>query len=66
MRFSGAAFGMVLLAGLAFYQDRVELTPGDEDLMSGTALAESAEIPGDDCESTAALEGGEMEACAEK
>jgi len=44
MRFSSAAMGMVLLAGLAYYQGRVDPTLGQEDALAGTALAEPAEI----------------------
>jgi hypothetical protein len=39
-RFSSAAFGMVLLAGLAYYQGHPEMATGEEDSLVGTALAE--------------------------
>jgi hypothetical protein len=44
MRFSSAAMGMVLLAGLAYYQGSVVPTLGEEDALAGTALAERADI----------------------
>ena len=37
-RFGSAAFGMVLLAGLAFYQGRPGQVPVDQDSMVGTAI----------------------------
>jgi hypothetical protein len=66
MRFSSAAFGIILLAGLAFHQGRVELTPGEEDLMSGTAHAESVEIPNGNCESMADPNAQGADSCSEK
>jgi hypothetical protein len=66
MRFSSAAFGIILLAGLAFHQGRVELAPGEEDLMSGSALAESVEIPDGDCESMADPNAQDADSCPEK
>jgi len=66
VRFSSAALGMVMLAGLAFYQGRVEIPPGEEGILSGTALAEPAEIAVGECANQAEPEGGDMEACAEK
>ena len=44
MRFSSAATGMVLLAGLAYYQGSVDPTLGKEDALVGTALAEPDDI----------------------
>ena len=40
-RLSSAAFGMVLLGGLAYYQGHPGLATGNEDELVGTALAES-------------------------
>ena len=65
-RFSSAALGMVLLAGLALYQGRVEVTPGEEDVLVGTALAESAEIKGSECEDTASADGEVTDPCVEE
>ena len=66
VRFSSAALGMVLLAGLAFYQGRVEIPPGEEGILSGTALVEPAETAGSDCDQPAESEGGDIKTCAEK
>ncbi len=77
MRFSSAAMGMVLLAGLAYYQGSVDPTLGEEDALAGTALAESADINATkelamdeehagDCESTAGLDDPAADECAEK
>jgi len=66
VRFSSAALGMVLLAGLAFYQGRVEIPPGEEGVLSGTALAEPGEKPAGDCEIKTDRENQEIENCVEK
>ena len=44
MRFSSAAMGMVLLAGLAYYQGRMDQTLGEDDKLVGTALAAPADM----------------------
>ena len=44
MRFSSAAMGMVLLAGLAYYQGRMDQALGEEDKLVGTALAATSDI----------------------
>jgi hypothetical protein len=66
MRFSGAAVGMVLLAGLAHYQGRVDVTRGEQDVLAGTALIESPESQEIDCENTAELNRQEVEDCSDK
>ena len=67
VRFSSAALGMVLLAGLAYYQGHPELDPGDVEMMSGTVLAESAaETSAKDCESMAGGDSQATEFCVEK
>ena len=77
MRFSSAAMGMVLLAGLAYYQGSVDHTLGAEDALVGTALTESADINATkelvvdemldgNCESTAGLDGSGADDCTEK
>jgi hypothetical protein len=76
MRFSSAAMGMVLLAGLAYYQGSVDHTLGEEDALVGTALAEPADIDvtnelavevmyDDDCKSTAGLADPAVDDCTE-
>ena len=42
-RISSAAFGMILLAGLAYYQGDPGMAPGQEESMMGTAVSESAQ-----------------------
>ena len=56
MRFSSAAVGMVLLAGLAYYQGDVDPTLGQEGALVGTALAEPADTDDSDCVSTPDLD----------
>jgi hypothetical protein len=65
-RFSSAALGMVLLAGLAFYQGHGELASSEGNVLSGTAIAETVELPGEECEGKAYPEGQGTEACEEK
>lgn len=43
-RFSSAAFGMVLLAGLAYYQGNPDLDTGDNASLVGTAVIDSPEV----------------------
>jgi hypothetical protein len=50
LRFSSAALGMVLLAGLAWYQGEGGLTAGQESIMAGTAVSDSGEQQDSDCE----------------
>ena len=77
MRFSSAAMGMVLLAGLAYYQGNVDHTLGDEDALVGTALTEPADIDvmkknaiddvqDNDCKSMADPDHQGADACAEE
>jgi len=77
MRFSSAAMGMVLLAGLAYYQGNVDHTLGKEDALVGTALSEPAdldvtqelvvdEVDASECESTAELDDASAGDCPEQ
>jgi len=77
MRFSSAAMGMVLLAGLAYYQGSVDPTLGKEDSLVGTALAQPAdidvttelamdEVHDSECESTADLDDASAGECTEQ
>ncbi len=43
-KFSSAAFGMLLLAGLAYYQGSPELDTGDSGSLVGTAVIDSPEV----------------------
>ena len=60
--------GMVLLAGLAYYQGNVDPTVGKEDSLVGTALAEPAddEVHASECESTADLDDADAGKCTEQ
>ena len=44
IRFSSAAMGMVLLAGLAYYQGRMDQALGQEDKLVGTAFAATGDM----------------------
>lgn len=66
VRFSSAAIGMLLLAGLALYQGRVEDSPDQEDVLVGTALAKSAELQGSECELATEPNGEVVDSCTEK
>jgi ribonuclease Z len=44
IKISSAAIGMLLLAGLAYYQGRVDQALGEDDALVGTALAASADM----------------------
>jgi hypothetical protein len=65
VRYSSAALGMVLLAGLASYQGHMEIAPGEEDILSGTALVEAADVSKSDCEGMAGLDGQDADDCNE-
>jgi hypothetical protein len=43
-KFSSAAFGMALLAGLAYYQGNPQLATGDNASLVGTATIDSPEV----------------------
>lgn len=65
-RLTSAAFGMLLLGGLAYYQGRPGLATGDEDVLVGTALAEGQaenKTPDSECESAADTENSDLEDC---
>ena len=66
MRFSSAALGMVLLAGLAYYQGDGGLTTGQEAIMAGTAVSQSVEGPDMDCESAGDSEPQAAEKCPDQ
>jgi ribonuclease Z len=44
IKISSAAFAMVLLAGLAYYQGRIDQATGEEDMLVGSAIAASSEM----------------------
>ena len=43
-KFSSAAFGMVMLLGLAYYQGRVDQATGEEDKLVGAAVAAGSDM----------------------
>jgi hypothetical protein len=65
VRYSSAALGMVLLAGLASYQGHMEVAPGEEDILSGTALVEAADVNKSDFEGMAGLDDQGADDCTE-
>lgn len=62
-RISSAAFGMLLLAGLAYYQGNPDPTAGQSGALVGTAVVKTPEKPDIDCENTAALSEKERRYC---
>ena len=65
MKFSSATLGMVLLAGLAYYQGDVDPTRAHEEILTGTVLADSARNRVPDCNSPADSATAANESCAE-
>ena len=65
-RISSAAFGMLLLAGLALYQGNSVTVDGKEGAMAGTALTRPPEERSVKCEDTAGLSEQDQEYCTEK
>jgi hypothetical protein len=65
-RFSSAAFGMLLLAGLAWYQGHEDPTSGAHGSLVGTALAEKPEQKNIDCKDHAGPDEQANEICAGK
>lgn len=65
-RISSAAFGMLLLAGLAYYQSLPDPTRGEEGSLVGTALNSTSRDANIECENKASLTEEEAELCAAK
>ena len=74
-RFSSAAFGMLMLGGLAYYQGHEDPTAGQQDVLIGTAISENVEQPepnlldaqADDCEKNGSdAMKSEQDLCLEK
>ncbi|MFC1690266.1 hypothetical protein ACFL07_11540 [Pseudomonadota bacterium] len=74
IKYTSAAFGMVLLAGLAYYQGHPDLVTGEEGSLVGTVLPETPrdEQPGaavfenqgeDKCDPSKASEDPDFENC---
>lgn len=65
-RFTSAAFGMLLLAGLAYYQGHGDLTAGEQGSLVGTALSEKPGQKNIDCKNLEELDEQDKEFCAKK
>lgn len=65
-RFTSAAFGMLMLAGLAYYQGHEELSAGEQGALVGTAVPGNPEQQQIDCENPAALDDQGRQYCESK
>jgi hypothetical protein len=65
-RITSAAFGMLMLAGLAYYQGHEDLAAGEQGSLIGTALPEKPEQKKIDCKDPDKLDEQEKEYCARK
>ncbi len=63
-RISSAAFGMLLLAGLAVYQGDGPRVTVEDGSLAGTALAKKPEKSDINCEDTAGLSEQDQKFCA--
>jgi hypothetical protein len=63
-RISSAAFGMLLLAGLAYYQGLPDPMRGEKGSLVGTALSIPLEDAKINCENTVSLNEEEAKFCA--
>lgn len=63
-RFSSAAMGMLLLAGLAYYQGHEDPTSGEEGSLVGTAVTQQPATQDVDCENTEGLSEQDRNYCA--
>lgn len=73
-RFSSAAFGMLMIAGLAYYQGHEDLTAGEQEVLIGTNVPEASDQAGperleantDDCEAKSDPKEPGQDPCSEK
>jgi hypothetical protein len=65
-RFTSAAFGMLLLAGLAYYQGHEDPLTGEHGSLIGTAVIKEPERPQIDCDNPATLNEQDLEFCESK
>jgi len=65
-RITSAAFGMLMLAGLAYYQGHEDPTSGEQGSLVGTALSENPEQKNIDCKNLEELDEQDKEFCAKK
>ena len=75
LRYSSAAVGMVLLAGLAYYQGGMGPAAGEQEMLAGTVIPETNEnMPAADpyenpetgCEQASETDQADREPCSEK
>ncbi|MCJ7815038.1 MAG: hypothetical protein MUP31_03205 [Xanthomonadales bacterium] len=62
-RFSSAAFGMLMLAGLAYYQGHEDLAAGEQGSLVGTAITKPPEQRDINCENPDGLDEQDREYC---
>jgi hypothetical protein len=62
-RFSSAAFGMLMLAGLAYYQGHEDLAAGEQGSLVGTAITKQPEQRDINCETPDGLDQQDREYC---
>jgi hypothetical protein len=65
-RFTSAAFGMLMLAGLAYYQGHDDPLSGEQGSLTGTAVAKQVEHQKIDCENLTDLNETDREYCENK
>lgn len=73
-RFSSAAFGMLMIAGLAYYQGHENITAGEQEVLIGTAIPEASdpaeperlEAKANDCEKGSEATEPEEDRCLNK
>jgi hypothetical protein len=65
-RISSAAFGMLLLLGLAYYQVLPDPTRSQDGALVGTAMTKNPKAAEDKCDDAASLNEEEARLCAKK
>ena len=65
-RFSSAAFGMLMIAGLAYYQGHEDPLAGEQGALVGTAVNKTPVQGEIDCENPADLDDQAREYCEDK
>jgi hypothetical protein len=63
-RITSAAFGMLMLAGLAYYQGHEDPTTGEQGSLVGTAVSKKPEQKDIDCKDLEGLDEQAKEICA--
>ena len=62
-RFTSAAFGMLMLAGLAYYQGHEDPLTGEQGSLIGTAVTTKPELREVDCDEPTGLNEQDREYC---